>query len=197
MSIYTKKGDTGFTDLYNRQRLSKSDPTITALGDLDELNCELGVANAWLSMPLSTQNERPPHPFDTMVKRLKDIQSRLKHLSSSVATPRTTTTSRFKLRKTTFSNKNTYLLESWIDEMSSKLPRLTKFILPGGSHAAAQLHRARAVCRRAERSLVAVGPDQLEDSVLCYVNRLSDLLFVAARYANKVNGFPDVPASAQ
>lgn len=167
MKIYTRTGDLGETSLFGGARISKNDPRIEAYGTVDELNACLGVARAsW--------------PDGSIDAQLADIQGDLFDLGAHLAAPGS---NRFigvpELRMAE--------LERLIDAMEAELEPLKSFILPGGSLAAAQLHVARTVCRRAERLLVTLGED------VVYLNRLSDYLFVAARFANKSQGVADVP----
>jgi cob(I)alamin adenosyltransferase len=169
VKIYTKTGDAGETSLFGGARVPKNDPRIEAYGTVDELNSFLGLARAaWPHSPLDPQFER--------------IQSDLFDVGAHLASPGT---SRF----TGVDPEHIADLERTIDAMESELPPLRNFILPGGSAPAAQLHVARTICRRAERLVVALGGDP---SVV-FLNRLSDFLFVAARYANLEHGVEDVP----
>jgi cob(I)alamin adenosyltransferase len=164
--IYTRTGDAGETSLFGGSRVAKNDARIEAYGTVDELNAFIGVARAsWRESPIDAT--------------LSDIQSDLFDLGAHLAAPGS---ARFigvpELRIAE--------LERLIDAMESELEPLKSFILPGGSMAAAHLHVARTVCRRAERLCVALGED------VVYLNRLSDYLFVAARYANKHHAVADI-----
>ncbi|MGZ5477059.1 MAG: cob(I)yrinic acid a,c-diamide adenosyltransferase [Thermoanaerobaculia bacterium] len=171
MKIYTRTGDSGETSLFGGARVSKNDPRIEAYGTVDELNAFIGAARAcW-----------PPSPIDP---QLESVQSDLFDIGAQLSSPGS---SRFA----GVDESRITALENSIDEMESELRPLTSFILPGGSPAAAQLHIARAVCRRAERLIVALS-DESAKTTLIYLNRLSDYLFVAARLANKRNGVEDV-----
>ncbi|HEV7922385.1 MAG TPA: cob(I)yrinic acid a,c-diamide adenosyltransferase [Thermoanaerobaculia bacterium] len=171
MKIYTRTGDKGETSLFGGARVPKNDPRIEAYGTIDELSSHLGVARAaWPASPIDPQ--------------LHQAQLDLFEIGAHLASPGT---SRFPGVEPARIGE----LESGIDEMERELPPLTTFILPGGTLAAAQLHVARTVCRRAERLVVALGSD--EAGVVIYLNRLSDYLFVAARFANKRQGVDDVP----
>ncbi|PNW87885.1 hypothetical protein CHLRE_01g005850v5 [Chlamydomonas reinhardtii] len=176
MKIYTRSGDAGQASLFNGERLYKDDDVFQALGDVDELNSALGVASAFIT------NTK-------MLEQLETIQSRLIDVGSAVATP-LPTSDEDKLQRTHFAGKeHTEQLEAWIDAMDEDLPKLTKFILPSGGQAAACLHHARSVCRRAERSVVVLSRRQAVSSeVNMYVNRLSDYLFTAARHAAMTQG---------
>ena len=176
--IYTRTGDEGSTSLFNGQRRRKDDLVFTALGDSDELNAALGLASAHCEAGGSTRGL-------ALIPQIGVVQSRLLDLGSAVATPRTQSSTK-RLERTSFDDAggSAAQLEEWIDAMDAELPPLRNFILPGGGLAAASLHVARAVCRRAERSVVPLVLDgECEDAVAIYLNRLSDYLFVASRYA--------------
>lgn len=174
MKIYTKTGDAGETSLFGGARVRKDDARIEAYGTVDELNSFIGVARAsW-----------PSSPFDG---QLHTIQSDLFDIGAHLASPGL---SRFSGPDTA----RIASLEQSIDAMESELAPLKVFILPGGSIAASHLHVARTVCRRAERLVVALGDESdATKSSITYLNRLSDFLFVAARFANHVQGVADVP----
>lgn len=166
MKIYTKTGDDGLTGLFGGHRVPKHDARIEATGTLDELNASLGVAR---SLGLSPRAE-------PMVAR---VQSELFTLGAEIgAAPGLA----HKLRVPLLDETHIALLEREIDEIDERLPLLKAFILPGGCLAAAELHRARTVCRRAERRLLMLS--DLRPIVAQYVNRLSDHLFVLARSEN-------------
>lgn len=172
MKIYTRVGDRGESSLYNGERRNKHHMVFEALGDVDEINSVLGLAR-----------EHCLEVDNGMEQKLAQIQSRLLDVGSAVATPATTSAAH-KLERTKFDARNVQLLEEWIDELTEELPELTQFILPSGGLAASTLHMARVVCRRAERKVwPLVDAEQLEDAVGRYLNRLSDFLFTAARYA--------------
>lgn len=181
MKIYTKTGDKGTSSLYSGERRSKSDPTFAALGDVDELNSIVGVAREHASA------------IDLMLsQQLEIIQSRLLDVGSAVATPIPTSSSH-KLQRTAFPADATVSLEGWIDSWSAELPPLTNFILPSGGLASSFLHMARAVCRRAERSVVSLVDEKLvESEVAIFLNRLSDYLFTVARVCAKKSNKPEV-----
>ena len=170
MKIYTRTGDTGQTALFGGKRVSKDDARIEAYGTVDELNSHLGVV---LAMDRDTQ--------------LLAVQRDLFEIGAHLASPGT---SRF----TGVPASRIEDLERSIDVMEAALTPLKSFILPGGSPAAAQVHVARTVCRRAERLVVALHDDDpATQSSIAYLNRLSDYLFVAARFANFKAGVEDVP----
>lgn len=171
MKIYTKKGDKGDTSLYGGERVSKSSSRIRAYGSVDELNSIIGLA---LSYSLS----------DRGASDLGKIQEHLLILGADLATPPGSET-----RIDRIGEDEVKFLEKKIDTMDEYLPTLKNFILPGGSQPGATLHVARTVCRRAERAVVECSKEE-EISVLAikYLNRLSDFLFVAARYENRHAG---------
>lgn len=161
--IYTRTGDAGTTGLVDGSRVSKSEPLMAAIGDVDEANSAIGVAIAMLGT-------RSP------ADRLLVIQNDLFDLGADIATPDGI---QGALRIVA---DQVVRLEAEIDAMNADLSPLTSFILPGGDPAAAALHLARAIVRRAERSAVAAAG--LNAPALAYLNRLSDWLFVAARRVN-------------
>jgi cob(I)alamin adenosyltransferase len=167
--VYTKTGDKGESSLYNGERRPKTDPIFVALGDVDELNAAIGVVREYVEA-------------DSLGQQLVEIQSRLLDVGSAIATPLTTSSQR-KASRSDFGEGNAGKLEGWIDEMDATLPQLTSFILPSGGKASAHLHVARAVCRRAERAVALLPREDVGDDVNIYLNRLSDYLFMAARFA--------------
>jgi cob(I)alamin adenosyltransferase len=175
MKIYTRTGDQGQTGLYGGARVHKSNPIIEALGEVDELNSALGVAVA------DCKDE-------ALREKLLAVQHILFDLGAEIGSDPT-----FSKRYVAIDNDHIQQLEDWIDETDEHLEPLRAFVLPGGSRLAAQLHHARTVCRRVERRLYRdVYSPPLRKEVKVYVNRLSDWLFVAARYANHLNGVSDV-----
>lgn len=171
MKIYTKKGDSGETSLFGGQRVSKSSLRIEAYGTVDELNSVIGVATS--------------HGVDSRSKELLDeIQIQLFVLGSDLATPPSK-----KLKIDRIGESDIIFLEQAIDELEEHLEPLKSFILPGGSPAGATLHVGRTVCRRAERLAVECSKeDEISDAAIKYLNRLSDFLFVLARFENKQSG---------
>ena len=176
--IYTKKGDRGETALIFGERVSKDHPRVNAYGTIDELNAALGLAASFI------KNRR-------VTNILQEIQNELFNIGAELASPR-------QLKKNT---KEYYLLqeskisklETIIDLYDEKLPTLRTFILPTGVRGAAALHVARTVCRRAERAVVAIAKaEKINPNIIAYLNRLSDLLFVLARYLNKQSGTKDI-----
>ena len=174
MKIYTRTGDRGETSLFGGARVPKNDARIESYGTIDELNSHLGVARAtWPDSPIDAQ--------------LLAAQRDLFEIGAHLASPGTSRFSGVELSRIEE-------LERGIDAMESELEPLKSFILPGGTLAAAQLHVARTVCRRAERLVVALRDDDpATQSSIAYLNRLSDYLFVAARFANRKAGVSDVP----
>jgi len=177
VKIYTRSGDAGETGLFDGTRVPKSDPRVAAYGDVDEVGAWLGMARA------AAIDER-------LAAMLERIQRDLFGLGARLADPAHRIAER--VTKATVSAEDVQRLENWIDALEGELPPLRRFILAGGSPAGAALHVARTICRRAERSIVSLGPGAVEPELLTYVNRLSDLLFVMARAANHRAGSPEV-----
>jgi len=171
--VYTGKGDDGSTVLIGGQRVPKDSARVAAYGSVDELNSHIGLA---LSLGLD----------DELAGALKAIQNDLFHLGSDLAT-REEDKSQFQLPH--IEQRHVTALEQWIDRLNSQLSPLENFILPGGSSGAAALHVARAACRRAERDAIALSRQEpIGPFVIKYLNRLSDALFVMARYQNRAGG---------
>jgi len=162
MKVYTKTGDTGETSLFSGGRVVKDDPRIEAYGTIDELNSVLGLL---LTTPVP----------ESAASELRDVQSSLFVIGSVLAD------ADGKLDQDESAWK-TAPLEAWIDDMDDSLDDLRAFILPGGSEGAALAHVGRTVCRRAERRVLAV--EDVRPGVVAYLNRLSDALFVLARFLN-------------
>jgi cob(I)alamin adenosyltransferase len=178
--IYTRTGDTGETSLLGGRRVRKDDLRVEAIGSMDEVNAALGVARMELG-----RSGIAPAGLDEL---LAQIQHRLFDLGAELAIPPTTGRD-----AGTISDTDVTALENAIDSQEAHLPPLRAFILPGGSPAAAQLHLARCVCRRAERRLVELAiAEPVRGEILRYINRLGDLLFVLARAVNQSNRVPDV-----
>ncbi len=170
MKIYTKTGDKGATGLRGGARVSKDHPRVAAYGDVDELNAAVGAVLAGL--PESKT-------YDPVRKDLRRIQSELFVTGAVLSEPKAGSASR------DFPANRALWLESRMDRMTRDLPPLDRFILPGGGPAGAGLHVCRTVCRRAERSVLAVGKGKPPPGVVVYLNRLSDYLFTAARWVNR------------
>ncbi|MDI3237606.1 cob(I)yrinic acid a,c-diamide adenosyltransferase [Acinetobacter ursingii] len=175
--IYTRTGDAGTTGLGDGSRVSKDDLRITALGEVDELNAILGVLRAQIAN--SDNNEK-----EKWEKHLSLIQHWLFDLGGEVCIP----------NYTLLQDTSIEYLEQSIDQMNEQLPMLKEFILPSGSLACSYAHQARAVCRRAERSLITVQQrDQnIQTTSLQLLNRLSDWLFVASRTLQRESGGSEV-----
>ena len=181
MKIYTTTGDRGETSLYGGRRVPKDSLRIESYGTVDELNSALGMARA----------EKPMHNLDGILSR---IQNRLFVLGADLATPEDKKGANIeRIRDEDISD-----LERAIDALDSQLKPLSSFILPGGSRVAAQLHFARTICRRAERLVVKLSREEkIDPTCAVFLNRLSDLLFVLARYANTLDGQEETPWSGR
>ena len=186
MKIYTGTGDRGKTSLFSGERVLKNSPRIMAYGDLDELNSVMGAIAASLGDEQSA-----------LVDELQSIQATLLDVGAWLATtPGAASASFLK----PFGSEPADALEAAIDRMNGQLPELKQFILPGGHLSAAMAHVARTVCRRTERRVIelveredgAEGPTRTMHHILVFLNRLSDYLFVLARYCNRINGREDV-----
>lgn len=177
MKIYTRKGDSGETGLRGGARVAKDHLRIEACGTLDELNAAVGLV----------RSGQLPEDLDHLLERL---QNELFEVGAELAAPRPAAGGAL-----TIGAGHVQSMEQEIDRLQESLPPLKQFILPAGTPAAAALHLARAICRRAERRLVTLSrsDEQVSSHVLAYMNRLSDLLFVAARAANAQAGRPDDP----
>jgi cob(I)alamin adenosyltransferase len=173
--IYTRTGDGGTTSLFDGTRVSKHSPRVEAYGTIDEADSWLGAALAFADDPL-------------LREVLEFVGHRLYNCSSSTAAPPGVATA-----GATISDDDVAFLEKAIDRFEERAGAIEGFVFPGGCRAAGLLHVARTVCRRAERALWALAEDEHVDrTVLVFVNRCSDLLFAAARYANAVEGRGDV-----
>jgi cob(I)alamin adenosyltransferase len=166
MKIYTKTGDDGTTGLFTGERRSKADALFEALGTVDELNCAIGLALARMESGSRSV--------------IIDVQSRLFDIGAVLATPGAT---KAKVERTKVTDADVEILERGIDEAMARVPPLKTFVLPGGHFGAAELHFARAVCRRAER--LVVGLEGVDPTVARYLNRLSDYLFALALSVDK------------
>jgi cob(I)alamin adenosyltransferase len=168
--ITTRTGDAGETGLGDGSRLPKDSPRIAVLGDIDELNSALGLVLA----------EELPEPVSQV---LRDVQQDLFDVGGEISIPGHSMVTESQVAR----------LEQALESWNRDLAPLKEFILPGGSRAAAGAHLARTVCRRAERSVVALGRrESVSDAIRQYLNRLSDLLFVAGRALNRHAGRSDV-----
>lgn len=178
MKIYTKTGDKGETGLFGAGRVSKDSLRIEAYGTVDELNSFIGLA------VVESDNS-------DVKKMLKEIQNMLFVVGSDLASPNESKSSGFVIPRVEESHSER--VEKFIDEMSEQLEDLRFFILPGGTKAASVIHIARTVCRRAERKVVALNKQEIiNKNIIIFLNRISDFLFVLARFENKLSGVPDV-----
>lgn len=178
MKIYTRTGDDGKTGLLGPGRVDKDCPRIEAYGTVDELNAAIGLARS-----LGLRSD------DDML--LAAVQDDLFSVGAALADP--DPAGKFHAAITAAKIRR---LEEAIDALVAELPPLDKFILPGGTHAAAQLHVARTICRRAERRVIRlshIDGEHVSPEAIVYLNRLSDFLFVLGRAANKHMGVADVP----
>ena len=170
MKIYTKTGDGGETSLLGGERVAKDHPRVVACGDVDELNATLGEVHA-------------PAPGTDLARLLLGVHRDLFAIGARLADPDRERAS--KRAKAAVPAARVRRLERAIDAREAKLPPLRAFVLPAGTPLATSLHRARAVCRRAERSIVRLSHEaEVDPRIGVYLNRLSDLLFVLARHEN-------------
>lgn len=167
MTIYTRRGDAGQTDLGNRERVSKAAGRIEAYGTVDEANAQVGAAR--------------PSGYDDVDDWLAAVQNHLHIVQARLANP--------DGDGPAVGDEHVEQLEAWIDTAEAELEPLRSFIIPGGGAVGAQLHIARAVSRRAERRAVALAEvEAVDEVVVAYLNRLSDALFVFARLVNARDG---------
>lgn len=169
MKLYTKKGDRGQTSLFSGRRAAKFDPRVAAVGDLDELTASLGLAR--LAYPEA----------DDLLCGAQKALYRISAIVSAEGRP----------IDIEVGDPEIGALEAEIDRATDALPPLRDFIYPGEAEASARLHMARAITRRAERSVAALEAPPAPDNVLAYLNRLSDLLFALARLADQQSGHAD------
>jgi cob(I)alamin adenosyltransferase len=167
--FFTRNGDSGETSLARGSKVRKDDLLVEAIGNVDELNSAIGLSRFYVR-------------DETLRSELQKIQNDLFSIGAMLASLLGEST--VKMDKSRVER-----LESAIENMSSKLPELNKFVLPGGSEEASHLHLARSVARRAERKVVAVSAKhKIDENVLRYMNRVSSFLFTAALYVNHING---------
>lgn len=168
---YTGKGDDGTTGILSDKRVRKDDVLIDAIGDIDELNSSIGVALADVD-------------DETVKRQLRSIQNSLFVLGANLAS-----TNEKKIEKAQIKPEAVSEIEAAIKEIGNKTPELKKFVLPGGSRAASDLHLARAVARRCERRVISAGKEyKVDKEAIAYLNRLSSYLFAAALYMNHSKG---------
>jgi cob(I)alamin adenosyltransferase len=178
MKIYTKTGDKGETGLLGGERVAKSSLRIEAYGTIDELNSFIGLAS------FEVKNDE--------IKRLLEIiQNDLFDIGSDLAAPFNDKTGKMDIKR--IEDQKYIKLESEIDRFEEKLEPLRNFILPGGSRGASLLHICRTVCRRAERLVTALkSAESINENIIVYLNRLSDLMFVLSRFENSYSGISDI-----
>ncbi len=176
--VYTRTGDDGTTGLGNGERTAKDSLRLETYGSVDELSSCLGLAAVCISAP-------------KIIPWIRQIQNDLFQIGGDLCIPQEVG----KSRPLTLMGKDDVLrLELWTDECQAELAPLSEFILPGGSESAARLHLARTVCRRVERLLISLARDEdITETLVPYLNRLSDLLFVLARFENLKHGVEDIP----
>ena len=177
MKIYTKTGDDGETALFGGGRVSKASARVAAYGEVDELNAWLGAARAWCA-------------DESVRAALERIQGELFVVGAILATPNP---ARRKGERFALAEERIHALEREIDAWDAELEELKTFILPGGGRAASIVHLARASCRRAERAIVGLEAGDLPDTLVPYINRLSDWLFTCARALNAREGIAETP----
>lgn len=169
MPIYTGRGDEGTTDLRTMDRVSKDSPRIETFGSVDEVNALVGVAR--------------PTGYDDVDDQLRAIQNQLHVVQAELANPDS------GADDPQVTGAHVEALEAVIDDATEELDPLSSFILPGGTASGARLHHARAVCRRAERRVVSLAAEEtIDEHVVTYLNRLSDVLFTLARLVNERDG---------
>ncbi|MFG6120737.1 MULTISPECIES: cob(I)yrinic acid a,c-diamide adenosyltransferase [Thalassobacillus] len=183
MRIYTRSGDKGTTSLIYGDRVPKNDLRVEAYGTCDEVNSMIGLAMSHLRREEWDSSDK----FKAFMKKVQTI---LFHVGAELATP--------KGKDVMWQLKEEHIkeLETYIDEWEEGLTPLKNFILPSGHEASSAFHAARTVARRAERTAVALGDELNNPLVVSYLNRLSDLLFVAARYVNHQLGGEETPLQA-
>lgn len=182
--VYTRTGDEGQTRLAGGQQVQKDHRRIASYGTIDELNAVLGLARTF-----NARSEASPEGRDRLDEMLRRVQNDLFNAGAELATlPTDRWAGMVRILP-----EDTLRLEGWIDTLNEDLGPLTEFILPGGGPVGAFLHQARTVCRRAERELVGLLREDphVDPEVLRYINRLSDWLFVAGRWAARAMGEPE------
>lgn len=184
MKIYTKTGDAGETGLFGGTRVPKHSPRLNAYGTIDELNAALGCA---------VSLARSQDALSEIANMLENIQHTLFCIGSHLSTPYDSV-EEIPTSLPPFKPEAVTQLEHQIDSLQAALPELTQFILPGGHPAAASIHLARTICRRAERNVIELQQTNFVlPQIIMYLNRLSDFLFVAARTANYLTHTPETP----
>jgi len=178
--VYTRTGDSGDTGLVGGQRLSKDDIRIEAYGEIDELNAIIGGCKYQVDSKVDKYKE---------LKAISDILYRVQHELFNVGTTLATLPEDLNDDLPCIRDEDIKQLENEMDQFNQNLPILKSFILPGGSNINIWLHKARTICRKAERRCVKLSKtSELESNVICYLNRLSDALFVWSRWSNYIQG---------
>ncbi|SFE31441.1 cob(I)alamin adenosyltransferase [Lentibacillus persicus] len=184
MRIYTRKGDKGQTSLISGQRVPKNDLRVEAYGTCDEANSVIGLALSFLDNTDWAEKE-------AFLEAMHRAQTILFHVGAELATPKDKEVT-WKLNKEHIDE-----LEAQMDEWDKSLEMLRNFILPSGNSASSSLHMARTVARRAERTAIALNEqEEVNPLVITYLNRLSDFLFIGARYVNQALGGKEIPLKA-
>jgi cob(I)alamin adenosyltransferase len=184
VKIYTRKGDGGQTGIWGGVRLAKDEARMEAIGSVDELNAAIGLAAAAARQPGCFDDSDPVPGL------LESMQQDLLVAGTELMAPSREGSGKDLPR---LAGADTAKLETAIDDLTARLPELRNFILPGGTEIAARLHLARAVCRRAERRVTTLRRNEDVSPDVCgYLNRLGDLLFILARYANHAADSADV-----
>lgn len=175
MKIYTRTGDEGMTNLFSGERVRKDAARVEAYGTIDELNSFLGLARSARPAPgVDRYLAALQHQLFVLGADFADVRAQEEHAEDSI------------------SEREITWMEDAIDQITSELPALTNFILPGGTAAASGIHVARTVCRRAERLAITLcQTESIPASAIVYLNRLSDFLFTLARYENFLRHFPE------
>jgi cob(I)alamin adenosyltransferase len=183
--IYTREGDKGKTGLLSGERIGKDDPRVEAYGTVDELGASLGVAKV--------------HTSKRIAEYIHGIQQKLFLINAELATnPDSFAADDPLMNLQRVVTEDVEILEKIADELSEELPLLTNFVIPGGTKAAAFLHVSRTICRRAERRIVYyASKEPVNEELIRYINRLSDLLFVMSRYENLEEGEGDQIISSE
>lgn len=178
-NLYTRTGDSGTTSLVDGSRTPKDHPRVDAYGDIDELSSALGLVASAKDCP------------EEICGELRHIQNVMFGIGGYLATPTAPDGDAPAMNGTL--TGETAVLEGWIDSLDERTPKIRSFVLPGGSEESSRCHVARTVCRRAERKVIALSRDNhVDPDVMRYLNRLSDYLFIAARYLNFLAGVDEV-----
>lgn len=185
IKIYTKKGDQGETCLVSGEKVLKSHVRLESYGTLDELNSTIGVALSHI--------EESPKKVE-LKKYLADISFQIQNDLFNIGSQLACANTEMQKKLPNISESDINSLEQKIDELTAELPPLRNFILPGGSISSSSFHISRTVCRRAERLCIRLRDENtvIDPLIIPYINRLSDLLFVMARFCNKVESVPEV-----